>query len=307
MISLDTKAQKYEPVEPARTIRAGTRTVDFSSPRSVAARVRDVHADMFPDGSGDYIDDFFREVEEMFAGNSPGFQAMDTAYHDIVHTMQATLCLVTLLHNRHRTGTTPRIDDNDFRKALIAILFHDIGFLKEIGDNEGTGAKYTHVHEKRSCQHARTYLGRRNWPEADIASVQTLITCTGPRSDLTKIPFKDDTERLLGQCVCTADYIGQMSDPEYVEKLSVLFKEFEENFRYQDLPQSEWPFKTYEELLKGTPAFWDKFVTRKMTHECGGVWKYFVSPETREDAYLSAVRENIERVRHRIARLDSDN
>ena len=39
----------------------------------------------------------------------------------------------------------------------------------------------------------------------------------------------------MGQAVCTADYVGQMSDPKYPDKLEVLFREFEESFRYQEI------------------------------------------------------------------------
>jgi hypothetical protein len=258
---------------------------------------------MFPGADNLYIDEFFSAVSDMFAGNYDGFQPMDTAYHDIEHTMQATLCLVTLLFNRQLANANPQIEHKAFSKALIAILLHDIGYLKEVGDNEGTGAKYTHVHEKRSCRHARAYLSGRGWQEADIKSVENLISCTGPLSDITKIKFQSGVERMLGQSVCTADFIGQMSDPRYVDKLVVLYQEFVESYRYQKIPEEKWPFTSYEDLLRKTPDFWEKFVHRKMQVECDGVWRYFEHPGTSHNVYISSVLQNIRVIQDKISHI----
>jgi len=35
---------------------------------------------------------------------------------------------------------------------LNAALFHDTGYIQEKSDDEGTGAKYTSIHVKRSIQ-----------------------------------------------------------------------------------------------------------------------------------------------------------
>jgi hypothetical protein len=277
--------------------------VDFSSADVIRGLVQGRHDRMFGQGDNRYIDEFVDDVERLFSGDYPGYQAMDTAYHDITHTLQATLCLVELIFQRHETNVQPRIGPDDFRCALVAVLFHDIGFLKETGDLEGTGAKYTHLHEQRSCDFARALLERRGWATHDIQVVENLISSTGPRVNVAEIRFRSDIERLLGQAVCTGDYIGQISDPRYPDRLEPLFNEFAESYRYQRIPAAEWPFKSYEALLRGTPAFWDIFVQRKLNQECAGIWRHLEHPVTGDNRYIASVERNLATIRERIAAL----
>ena len=269
------------------------RGMDFSTTKDVREYIERCFYTMFPEEAEGRLPRFFDLVEDMFAGRYPGYQSMDTAYHDLGHTMQATLCFVYLVFNHYREGVEPALDASDFERGLFSILLHDIGYLKEITDTTGTGAKYTHVHEKRSCTHARRILSARKWREENIACVENLISCTGPLSDVTKIPFQNEAERFMGQAVCTADFIGQMSDPGYPAKLSVLFVEFEESYTYQGIPRDKWPFDTYEKLLRGTPGFWKTFVRHKMEAECDGVWRFLRDPVTGQDVYMDAVEENM--------------
>ncbi|MFC1690089.1 hypothetical protein ACFL07_10640 [Pseudomonadota bacterium] len=286
------------PVLPAIT------TLDFSSPADVCALVRERCRHMFGVQDDAYINEAMDAIKDLFEGRHPAYQPMDTAYHDISHTLQATLCLAELLNNRQHADEEPSISPWDFKRTLFAVLFHDIGYLKTRDDTDGTGAKYTHVHEKRSCSVVEDYLLQHGWHEDDIVFVQNLISATGPRADLGKIPFRSKIERAMGQAVCTADYVGQMSDPQYPDKLEVLFQEFEENFRYQELPRSEWPFASYEALLRATPDFWSRFVHYKMNVECGGAWLFLENPVTGENSYLLAIERNMSVISRRIARLD---
>lgn len=277
--------------------------VDFSNPAVILGLVQGRHDHLFGAVGGGYIEEFMDAVEVLFNGRYPGYQAMDTAYHDITHTLQATLCLVELVFLRHEKGVQPRITADDFRCALVAVLFHDIGFLKEVGDLEGTGAKYTHLHEQRSCDFARSFLEQRDWADGDIRYVENLISSTGPRVNVNEIRFRSPIERLLGQAVCTGDYIGQISDPRYPDRLEPLFNEFAESYRYQGIPADQWPFKSYEALLRGTPAFWDIFVQRKLNQECAGIWRHLEDPVTGDNRYMASVERNLATIRDRIAAL----
>ena len=278
--------------------------IDFSTPDEVCGMVIGYHQAMFPNDACDYIELHFRDVDNMFAGRYDGFQAMDAPYHDLEHTLQTTLCLAHLLYNRHVADVQPVIDSPGFHKALIGIMFHDIGYLKESDDTEGSGAKYTHIHESRSCRHARAYLAAYGWEEDDIQGVENMISCTGPNSKIDTIPFRSDDEKCLGQAVCTADFIGQMSDPNYVPKLKVLYQEFEENYNFREIPKDQRPFSSYEDLLRKTRGFWEHFVSHKMAVECDGLWDYFKDPVTSNNLYLQAVENNIQTVDHLVAKLN---
>jgi hypothetical protein len=278
--------------------------IDFYNTRDARRLVRERYQRLFNGADDTFIDEYMDAVEDLFTGRYPEYLAMDTAYHDITHTLQATLCLVELIHHRQHSEATPQITADDFRRALVAVLFHDIGYLKTVDDTEGSGAKYTHLHEQRSCEFSRAYLEPRDWPEDDIRFVENLIGSTGPSADLTKIEYRSEIERVLGQAVCTADYIGQMSDPNYPDRLEILFNEFAESYRYRGIPPDEWPFASYEALLRSTPDFWGKFVQRKLDVECGGVWEHLEHPVTGENPYMDSVERNLAAIRERIAGLD---
>jgi len=278
--------------------------IDFSSTADVRTLTRERLHHLFGPRDDDYIDEFMDAVADLFAGRYPEYQAMDTAYHDITHTLQATLCLVELIHHRHFSDATPRLDAHDFRRALVAVLFHDIGYLKTVDDTRGSGAKYTHLHEQRSCDFTRAILAQRGWAPDDISFVENLISSTGPSADITRIAFHSEIERVLGQAVCTADYVGQMSDPHYPVRLKILFSEFEESYRYQQIPREEWPFASYEALLRSTPDFWGSFVRHKLDVECSGVWAHLENPVSGENPYMDSVERNLARIRRQIAELD---
>jgi hypothetical protein len=278
-------------------------TIDFTDTSEVRDLVAERRSHMFGQQDDGYIKEYMDEIDSLFTGAYPEYQAMDTAYHDIRHTLQATLCLVELLHNRHFTEAVPKVGEKEFRLALFAVLFHDIGYLKTIGDKEGSGAKYTHLHEQRSCTFARAFLQQQGWPDADIRFVENLISSTGPSADVLRIEFQSEIERVLGQTVCTADYIGQMSDPLYPDKLEVLFGEFRESYQYQGLPESEWPFANYQALLCSTPGFWSTFVQHKLKVECAGISKYLEHPVTGENPYMESIERNLDRIGQRIKKI----
>jgi hypothetical protein len=277
--------------------------IDFRCSAELRALTKERLHYLFGPQDDSYIDEYMGAIEDLFAGRHPDYQAMDTAYHDITHTLQATLCLVELIQNRHLAEALPRIGPHDFKRTLVAILFHDIGYLKSLDDTEGTGAKYTHVHESRSCALARDFLARRGWNPDDIIFVEKLISTTGPAANLTRIDFRSEIERAMGQVVCTADYVGQMSDPDYPDKLKVLFREFEESYRYQQIPENQWMFRSYEALLRSTPDFWSKFVQYKMNVECAGMWKHLEHPFTGENPYLESIERNLAEIGQRILKL----
>jgi hypothetical protein len=132
--------------------------IDTKKPSEVAKATKEAFAGVGGEGVFPLLDRLFFDITEMFQGRYPGYQAIDMEYHDFEHTLQATVCLVHLLQGRSAAGDQPVFSIRDWELSVISVLLHDTGFLKEIGDNSGTGAKYTFVHEYRSCDFARAYL-----------------------------------------------------------------------------------------------------------------------------------------------------
>ncbi|MDP0500625.1 MAG: hypothetical protein Q7P63_11045 [Verrucomicrobiota bacterium JB022] len=274
--------------------------IDARRPAEVVAALQRLATRIFPGFDPHFIEEAVTSTQNIFEGRFGDFQAMDTVYHDLEHTLQATLCWARLFSAYVRNVHELTLTEHDLRVGLYGILLHDIGYLKRKGDGEGTGAKYTFVHERRSCEMAQIYLLGLGWSFDDIFSVQHLISCTGPRSLIDSIPFVSPTERLLGQMVCTADFLGQMSDPGYPDKLPVLFKEFEESDDFRQVPVDERAFRSADALMQNTPLFWADFVIPKLELDCGGVCHYLAEPYPNgRNPYLLAVEDNIERLRQR--------
>ena len=258
----------------------------------------EIHQDIYPGEDSACFARYFKDIAGMFAGEYDIYQSMDTKYHDLEHTLQATLCWARLMANRQKQKIEPVMTLDDFNIGFLGILMHDVGYLKERADTEGTGAKFTFVHERRSCEFADVYLGDCGWEKKAVFAVQHLISCTGPRSLIDTIPFFTELERVMGEAVCTADYIGQMSDPKYIQKLPALFEEFEESDDYRGVPPEDRIFKSYDELLRGTPFFWESIVIPKLDTDCHGLYNFLGEPYPDEqNPYIEKIEENVEIVK----------
>ena len=203
-----------------------TLAVDTNDPTAVSSYACDVFDKLGWAKSGAILKRLFRDVADLFAGKHAGYRAIDMGYHNLQHTLQATICLLEILAGRHRAGAVPALGQRDGELAVMAVLLHDTGFIKRLGDPAGTGAKYTLVHERRSCDFADEYLSGLGVSADEIRDVRDAINCTGPNNRLAKQSFRRPEARVLACILVTSDYIAQMSAPDYPEKLPFLFLEF---------------------------------------------------------------------------------
>ncbi len=258
-----------------------------------------IFSDCFSDESSTFIVEITDSVKSMFDGCYKNYGKVTTEYHDREHTFQATLCMARLMEGRVLSSDAPALTARDFRVGLAAILLHDVGYLKDAGDPEGTGAKYTLEHEERSVTIATIFLKENGWATRDIRWVVDLIRCTGPRSLINQLDFEDEMERFLARGVCTADYLGQMADYQYLEKLPILFQEFEESDNFQNIPSEKRMFRSAGDLIEKTPGFW-AFVQKKvLEQDCSGVFRYLQRPVNGSDTtnpYVEKIERNIRKI-----------
>ena len=186
----------------------------------------------------------------------------DCSYHDLHHTILVTEVGQTILHGRQIAKGD--LDANDWLQAVVGMLFHDVGYLRvllsgdssqtsvinEQGDGfippaESTDACMTPYHVTRGAM----YVSERfaNDPTIDIKQVNACIEMT--RFPVPNKPQYHVTDSLPG-LVRAADLIGQMADPQYMEKLSRLFAEFTETGEANRLG-----FDNPKQLRAGFPAF----------------------------------------------------
>ena len=273
-------------------------TVNTADARAVESRVVDDFLHLFAGAPTDPLTRSFAWVERYFRGEDPEYLPIDARYHDLEHTLQGTLTLSALLRGRADSGAGPQLQREEFERAILAILIHDTGYLKQRDDVTGTGAKYTFTHVQRSCDFAAAVLGRQGFAPPQILGIQNMIRCTGLESVATSIRFQSETERVAGYALGTADLLGQMAASDYPEKLPFLYQEFREAVDFSGGHNNPTGFSSERDLLEKTPGFWRHYVLPKFKNEFAGL--YHCLDQRRGDSvtnpWVEAVETNLRRL-----------
>jgi len=276
--------------------------VDTKDATAVLCEVRSIYSSMFPKGDANFVERAFSWALHCFHGKYDNYQPIDARYHDLEHTLQGTLCFMRLLQGYQRTRVQPDLHEKLVQLGLLAILLHDTGYLKTRDDHGGTGAKYTLIHVNRSCEFADKLLTEKGLPRADVASVQNMIRCTGVNVDLSKIPFKSEEEKVLGFALGTADLLGQMAAEDYIDKLGILFTEFEESAQFNAGKfTGAGAFSSVDDLRTKTPMFWERYVLPKIRGDFQGLYRYLGRPVAEDDNYyIDRIRLNLKRLQREL-------
>ncbi|MBV1876351.1 MAG: hypothetical protein KUG79_01795 [Pseudomonadales bacterium] len=161
-------------------------------------------------------------------------------YHDINHTMLITLVGAEII--KGKIQVRGQISANDWVHMLIALLHHDIGYVRGICkadrdgryaiNNEGdtiappagaTDAFLTPYHVDR----AKIFITEHF---LTVKNIDVELVCAGVERTRFPIPCEADhqgTDDMAG-LIRAADLIGQLADPQYFCKISRLFAEFKE-------------------------------------------------------------------------------
>lgn len=170
----------------------------------------------------------------------------DALYHDMEHTIMVTLAGQSILEGKHLSegGVTPKA----WTHFIIALLCHDIGYVKGIcADDDGhvlatgigdkkirvpegtTDAQLAPYHIDRSKRFVLERFGKKVLEESggllDAELIASYIEMT--RFPVPDDEFHKDTSGFPG-LVRAADFIGQLADPNRMQKCTNLFYEFEE-------------------------------------------------------------------------------
>lgn len=211
----------------------------------------------------------------------------DAPYHNMEHTILVTDVGLTILKGRHIA--TGDLSPHDWLHSVIALLCHDIGYLKcvikgdtntaFIIDEQGNTATLKRGSTDASLApwHVdRSKLFVKNWftdkEKLDEHLIMDMIELT--RFPVPNKTFYEQTDSLAG-LVRAADLIGQMGDVHYLRKSAALFSEFQEIGTAQTLG-----YETAADLRENYPSFFWKNVAPviqpaveylKRTHE-GRIW-----------------------------------
>jgi hypothetical protein len=279
------------------------RTINVPDKRLTIAAVRKMldtsFERMFPGTIPTLGRQALRDVESMFEGRYLDYQANDTPYHNLAHTLRVLVCFNDIMEGRHNAGIEPHLTARQHELAAIAVMFHDTGYLKLRADRTGTGAKYTFTHVLRSCACASSHLPALGISLAELDSVLAMIRCTAFTQGSRHFQFQEPIEGIAGCAVATADYLAQMAAPDYPESLEKLFAEIEESDNYAQVPPRQRRYRTHAELVADTPAFWQSFVLPRLERELLGVYRFLATPyPDGRNPYIDAVEANIEKIKN---------
>jgi hypothetical protein len=220
--------------------------VDMRDPEWVIEEVLRIFYFHYSEDSALRVRLAFSQVGSLFAGEFPGYRECLAEYHDFNHTMSVLLATARLLdgYNIERVFLTEDLAI----QLLLAALLHDTGYIQEEWDTEGTGAKYSRLHEQRSIEFLQSHAEVFEIEEPEIESIVRLIQATDLKNDFAAIVYPSEEEQDAGAILGSADILGQMSDRAYLEKLLFLYHEFRE----AGIPGYETEF----DILKKTRDFY---------------------------------------------------
>ncbi len=200
--------------------------VQMESPQAVLDEAITVVACFSPEIEPLAIRSAFNQTVSFYQGKWENTRSCNTDYHNLKHITDCFLAMVRLIHGAMEKGL--QFSPRQVHQGLVAALLHDAGYLQNREDAEGTGAKYTVNHVRRSMDFLLRHFAAFKLQESEIHACMAMIHCTDLNSDLASIPFPDKATERIGKMLATADLLAQMADRTYLEKLLFLFYELDE-------------------------------------------------------------------------------
>lgn len=207
----------------------------------------------------------FTDTAKLYAGLWPSHEACSTTYHNFTHTLDVCLAASRMIAGWNREEKKRPMAVNHFMTAMAAALFHDTGYIRDKGDLEGLGGKFTLTHVRRSMENARTYLARKKWKKSEVEPVAKIISITDYAQPLDIASVFETTElQVVAKIVVTADLIAQIAAIDYVQRIDDLFLEFQEAYRFEGRETLDRKgvtvYESAQEIRCGTVDFYDHFV-----------------------------------------------
>ena len=285
-----------------------TNSIQVSSTVAVKQAVRELFAVGWPGESFDRVAVAFEEFERLFSGRKPGYHGVDTIYHDRQHSLDMTLAMARLSVGYEGSVDAPlRIGAERAVMALVTSLFHDAGYIREIGDRQyRNGAEFTLYHVTRSARFLARFLptiGLESW----VPVSTRIVHFTGYEIKLSQIQLSDGKDRKLGHLLGTADLIAQMADRCYLEKCrDRLYPEFvlggiAAAQGSDGIMQVR--YSSGLDLLRQTPRFMRETRVERLEGEFEHAYRYLEALFGGKNPYLEAIDRNLVYL-HRILRAE---
>jgi hypothetical protein len=272
-----------------------TNQVDTMDPVSVSFEVAQIYERLYRREFPSSLLRVFADVGRLYRGEFPGYHACETDYHDIQHILEVTLAMSRLMDGCVQATSTLVMDERLFRLGTVSALFHDIGYLRRLDDNEKKhGAEYTRTHVGRGAEFMSWYLPEVGLEE--LAGPATrIVHFTGYEVPVGNIQIEPQY-RMVGNLLGSADILAQMADRYYLEKChDRLYPEFVLGGiarQVDEQGQEKVVFASPADLIFKTPGFFAG-AHKRLEQDLGGVYRYADSYFKGENLYYSVASRNI--------------
>jgi hypothetical protein len=274
-----------------------TTRVNVMDPDDVKRETRHIFESLYPGKPFKKLEQAFEDFKRLFWGHYPGYEASDTHYHDIQHSLDAALAMVRLMSGYERThGKGEQLGLDRFTMGFIVALFHDSGYIRKRGDRKhSNGAAYTRVHVTRSGKFLQDYLRKIGLSKLSKGAAM-VVHYTGYEVPLDRLALPHPKDRMLGCMLGTADLLAQMADRCYLEKIrDRLYPEFVVAgiARQKNGDGTEHViYSSAEHLLLKTPEFYLR-MRERMEVVFGGVYRYAADHFGGRNLYLEEMENNM--------------
>jgi hypothetical protein len=274
-----------------------TNQVNTTDVTSVSREVNRMFQVLYPDASPQALDQSFDDVGRVFRGEYPGYQACDTDYHNLQHSLDVTLAMARMMDGYERSRDHGEaIGSRLFVFGTVTALLHDVGYIRHQNDTRHlNGAEYTLKHVSRGAKFIEDYMSVIGM--TDLAPVaRQIVHFTGYERPVNRIKVPSMIFRLLGNMLGTADIIAQMSDRCYLEKCrDRLYPEFVAGGLAESKMQravNSTLFSSPGELVSRTPMFY-RTATTRLNDVLGGAYIYAQNHFGGENLYLTEIYKNV--------------
>jgi hypothetical protein len=274
-----------------------TDTVQVSSPAAVRAAVLELYGNTWPGAPtlplGRAIDDFAL----LFTGRMPGYQGVDTVYHDMQHSLDMVLATARLLNGYERScAESARFGAERGLVTLVVALLHDSGYIREDAERDvPNGAVFTKNHVARGARLIARFLpqlGLAHW----VPVATRIVHFTGYEVPFDSIRLADPRDRKAGHLLGTADLLAQMADRCYLEKCrDRLYAEFVlGGVAVAPGPQGvRVQYGSGLDLLRQTPYFVQSAFDDRLRGEFDHAYRYMEPVFNGTNPYMEAIERHL--------------
>jgi hypothetical protein len=221
--------------------------VDISKPQKLLADAKRLFKSNYPKADFKIVEKIYLLTKRLYDGRFPRYLACAVDYHNYTHSVAVFEAVSSLLDGCLLSGL--ELGPETALETLVAALLHDTGYIREEGDETGTGAQYTQVHVDRSAEFTRREAAALGLGDASAGRIARMIFGTDLARPWKDLRFESEGERLGAEILAAADLLGQMSDRAYLEKLLFLYFEFRE--------AGIGGYDTAFDILKKTASFYE--------------------------------------------------